>query len=39
MLLRRFSSAVASRQTIKAIIDGLPDPYRETTLQVYEDLE
>lgn len=36
----RFSSMVASRQTIKAIIDALPHPYRETlTLQVYEDLD
>jgi len=36
----RFSSMVAGRQTIKAIIDALPDPYRETlTLQVYEDLD
>lgn len=36
----RFSSMVAGRQTIKAIIDGLPDPYRETlSLQVYEDLD
>lgn len=36
----RFSSMVASRRTIKAIIDALPDPYRETlSLQVYEDLD
>ncbi len=36
----RFSSMVASRQTIKAIIQGLPEVYRETlTLQLYEDLD
>jgi RNA polymerase sigma-70 factor, ECF subfamily len=36
----RFSSVIAGRQTIKAIIDGLPDPYRETLrLQVYDDLD
>ena len=36
----RFSSVVASRQTVKAVIDGLPEPYRETiSLQLYEDLD
>jgi RNA polymerase sigma-70 factor (ECF subfamily) len=36
----RFSSMVAGRQTIKAIIEGLPDPYRETlSLQLYGDLD
>ncbi|CAN5796795.1 RNA polymerase sigma factor RpoE [soil metagenome] len=36
----RFSSMIAGRQTIKAIIEGLPDPYRETlSLQLYADLD
>lgn len=36
----RFSSVVAGRQTIKAIIDGLPDPYGQTlSLQLYDDLD
>lgn len=36
----RFSSVVASRQTVKAVIDGLPEPYRETlSLQLYDDLD
>lgn len=36
----RFSSVVARRQTIRALVDALPDPYRETlVLQLYEDLD
>jgi len=36
----RFSSVVATRQTVKAVIEALPEPYRETiSLQLYEDLD
>jgi RNA polymerase sigma-70 factor, ECF subfamily len=36
----RFSSVVAGRQTVKAVVEGLPEPYRQTlVLQLYEDLD
>ncbi len=37
--ITRFSSMVAGRLTIEALIDGLPEPYRETfKLQLFENL-
>lgn len=36
----RFSSVVAGRLTIEAVIDALPDPYRETMrLQLFDNLD
>ena len=36
----RFSTLIAYRMTMEALVDGLPDPYRETMrLQVSEDLD
>lgn len=36
----RFSSIIAFRVTIEALVDGLPEPYRETLkLQVFENLD
>ena len=36
----RFSSIIAFRVSMEALVDGLPDPYRETMkLQVFENLD
>ena len=36
----RFSSIVAYRISIESLVDGLPEPYRETMrLQIFEDLD